>query len=185
VVGLALLVLQFVRPPANVQLDYAPDGAKAVLDGVTVVHNGKFRVNPGQHTISITLGGFTDATEKFTVPASGTKSLALLLNPNSVEGYMYLGNHPSEEAHREKLGGQKFSELGTKTSDKLPLVKDLPFIDQLYRIDYGPSKVHPDDQSAVAIYITYYSDTGKQQALQWIKFKGYDPSALEIIYQHD
>ena len=48
VVGLALLVLQFVRPPANLQLDYAPDGAKAVLDGVTVVHNGKFRLKPGQ-----------------------------------------------------------------------------------------------------------------------------------------
>ena len=185
VIVLGVIIFGLTRKAANVSLDYAPDGAKVVLDTGKVVRSGKFYVQPGRHTLKATLNGFTTATKVFTATASTVQNVTLLLNPDSPEGYDYLKNHPDEELHRERLGGQNFTALGEQVTQRLPLVKELPFIDQLYRIDYGPSKLRPNDPSAVTIYITYSSDQGKQQALQWLTFKGYDPAKLEISYLHD
>ncbi|HET6924580.1 MAG TPA: hypothetical protein VFH39_02005, partial [Candidatus Saccharimonadales bacterium] len=80
------------------------------------------------------------------------------------------------------ISGQAFNTASNQREKDAPLIKQLPYIERYFRIDYGPSKAHPGDDTAVAFYITTYGQPGVQQALDWIKAQGYNPDTLEIVY---
>jgi len=109
--------------------------------------------------------------------------VGLVLGSNSPSTVNWYQTHPGDQQLSQVIGGKNFDLAAKRQSQKNPLIKSLPFVDQLYRVDYGQSQKHTSDPDAVGIYITYYSQAGKQQALDWIKFKGFDPSKLEIIYK--
>lgn len=173
----------FTRKKPNLSLVVAPSVAKIVIDGNKTVKQGNLYMLPGHHKLVASMDGFASRSLDFDVVANKLITETIVLVPNSQVGVDWLINHQSEELRREGLGGAKFDSTVSSAVKTLPVIKELPFIDQLYRIDYGKSKAHPDDPNAIAIYITYYSDAGKQQALDWLKFKGYDPSKLELIYE--
>jgi len=179
----ATMIWQFTRKKTNVSLTLAPSIAQAVVDGSINVKQGDFYLVPGQHKLLVKMDGFADRALDFSVKSGQVSDLTIVLIPNSPVGVSWLQNHRDEELRREGLGGEKFDSTTSSAVKNLPLLKDLPFIDQLYRIDYGKSQKNPNDPNALAIYIEYYSDTGKQQALDWLRFKGYDPTKLELIYQ--
>jgi hypothetical protein len=183
VVLFAFIITRIGQKKANVSLTLSPSVADVVVDNTKKVEQGKFYLAPGSHKLSVTMGGFAEKSVNFDVTKGQVTTLSVILLPNSRVGFDWLKNHPEEAARREGLGGKEFEQTGNAVASKLPLVDELPFIDQFFRVDYGPSIAHPDDSSAVALYIKYYSPEGKQQALAWLKFKGYDPSKLEIIYQ--
>jgi hypothetical protein len=117
------------------------------------------------------------------VPKGQDTTVTVTLTPSNEEGAEWLKTHPKEALKRESIGGTSYNSDSEQALKKTPLISSLPFIDQLYRVDYGLSKKTPDDPTATAIYIKYYTEEGKTQALDWIRFKGYNPSSLEIIYQ--
>lgn len=65
---------------------------------------------------------------------------------------------------------------------KPPLVSELPFIDLTWRVDAVPSQKYPNNPNVIALSVKYWSTQGKQDALDWIRFKGYDTDKIEIIY---
>lgn len=182
---MALLFLGFLTirsaAPKNLVLDVAPYSAKVLLNGKTI-SIGSHYLKPGNYTVVASMEGFSTASQTFNISKGKAARIGLLLNPTSQVGYDYLSNHPKEQLHREALGGSNFSRQESSASRKTPLINELPFIDQYYKIDYGKSRQHPTNSSATAIYITLYGPNGKDQALEWIRFKGYDPNKLEIIY---
>lgn len=171
-----------VHKTPNVDVITAPDAAMLTIDGQPTSKTKLFYLKPGKHTITASMDGFTSDSQTVQVGNSGVTKVSLLLNPNSTAGYDYLQANPAEELQREAMGGQKFLQQNNAITSRVPLISSLPFIDQEFRVDYGVSLQHPNDPTAVAIYITYYSEAAKQQALSWIRFKGYDPSKLEIVY---
>jgi hypothetical protein len=180
-----LLLLLLVRSSTshdNLILDVAPGAAKIVLDGDRSITSGSHSLSVGKHTIRASQAGFAAVEKAFSVSKGKVVTLDIVLNPNSEIGYAYLRNNPKEQLRRESLGGRSFDNESTKAGQKNPLIYELPFIDQLYRIDYGSSREHPGDPTATAIYITLYRTGAREDALDWIRFKGYDPSKLEIIY---
>lgn len=182
---LAAATFQFIdKKPPNVELTLAPSVAKVVVDNSKTIKQGKFYLAPGHHTLSVTMKGFADRKIDFDTTDSKIIKLVSVLVPNSPVGDKWLTDHPDESLRREGLGGQQFDQQASDLSKNMPLVSKLPFIDQFYRVDYGVSQISPNDSTQAAIYITYYSDTGKQQALDWLKFQGYDPAKLEIIYKN-
>ena len=167
----------------NITLTVAPSVAIIKVDDKKQIKQGKLFLEPGKHQITITMSGFATQNITLTAPSTGENSKTVILIPSSQEGYDWLTNHPKEAARREGLAGTAFTAQNVERSKKLPLIADLPHIDNFYRVDYGVSKKNPKDSTAVAIYVTYYSDDGKQQAIDWLKFKGYTANTSEIIFQ--
>lgn len=166
----------------NIFIDLAPDGAEIVLDNKGVIKGGGHRLPIGDHIITAKLDGFSEYTKKFSIADNEVTRLDVLLNPVSEEGYEYLRKHPQEQLHRESLGGKAFNQKAGSLAKNNPIIRELPFIDLLYRIDYGKSQRYPNNPSRAAIYITLYNADAQNSALDWIRFKGYDPEKLEIIY---
>ena len=82
-----------------------------------------------------------------------------------------------------KKQGAKVSSLkiAYTEDDRPPLVNELPFIDQMWRIDAGVSQKR-QGPNTTALYVKYWSDQGKQSAQDWLRFKGYDPDKMDIEY---
>jgi len=144
---------------------------------------GNIKTTPGDHTLTVKRNGFADQTIKVTVGLNEKKRVRKMLVPNSRIGFDWVKKHPKEVALGESWAGEEFNANSLKATERTPIVKKLPFIDREYRIDYGKSAANPEDITATAIYITTYAPTGKTQALELIRFWGYDPASLEIIYK--
>jgi len=143
---------------------------------------GTVGLRPDTYIIKASHDGFITDSKTVTVKSGSILYVGLALLSNSSSTATWYQDHPADQQLFEAITGKYFDIVTKSQLDTLPLVKYLPFIDLYYRVDYGQSKTHLNDPSAVALYITYYSMAGKQQALEWLKFKGYDPSLLDIIY---
>lgn len=163
----------------------SPSDSSLTVDGQAFSSGKKVYLIPGNHTFKATREHFESVTTSLELrDSTSVRNIILILPAISSEAKAYLLDHPSEQALREALGGQLANEQGQAARSKTPLVDSLPFIDREYRIDYGPSQKNPSDPTAIAITITSTSEASKQDAISWIRFKGFDPDALEIIYKN-
>lgn len=166
----------------QITINTIPDDSTVILGDKQVSGNRQINVTPGTYKIRVSRSGFAEQTKEIKVAKDTNESHNIYLEPNSPEGFQWLQDHPEQAHEAEAEAGRRFEQTVQEVINELPLIKELPFIDQQYRIDYGRSKKDPNNQKAVAIYIKYWADIGKEQALEWIRFKGYDPNKLEIIY---
>lgn len=166
---------------AKVIVESSPADSMITINGKKR-DQGAIKVRPGVHKIAVSKQGFTTVSRSVAVAKDESKYVGIALVPSSPATANWYIDHPSDGKLLEGISSKNFDLSSADQIKKLPLIKNLPFIDQLYRIDYGRSQAHPNDPTALAIYIEYYSEQGKQQALEWLKFKGYGPDKLEIIY---
>lgn len=176
-------VLLSHRGKIGITVQASPSDSVITMNGKKISGGTKYIV-AGKYTFTAKRQYFTDYSTTVEINKDSQKDILLLLGADSNEAKAYLKSHPKEQALREAIGGQKANQEGEEASNKNPIVKLLPFIDREYRIDYGPSQLHPDDSSALSITITSTSEQSKQDALDWIRFKGFDPNKLEIYYKN-
>lgn len=143
---------------------------------------GTINVRPGTYSVVGSRQGFESQSKSVSVVKAEIKYVGLLLVSNSPATANWYIDHPSDAKILEGISSNNYDLFSTEQTKKYPLIKSLPFIDQLYRVDYGRSQASPNNLTAVGFYVKYYSELGKQQALEWLKFKGYEPESLEIIY---
>jgi hypothetical protein len=181
-----LLAFSLTRKSANITFTMSPSVATAKLDGTSTLKPGKLYIKPGKHTITATFAGFDDKSVSFEAVQGSMKTISVFLVSNSPEGDAWLKNHPEEASNRQAIGSTNFNDEAAQRLAKYPIIKDLPFLGPAseYRIDYG---VNPDnsDPLSVGIYITYYTDGGKQDALDWMQQQGFNPSGYTITYTDD
>lgn len=166
---------------AKLTIQVAPKSSVITLNGKKVKAS-IISVKPGEYKVSASHSGFAEKTQTIKLSKDASQYVGLVLISNATSTANWYSSHPEDQTLVEVITGKTVSNDSEAQQKTIPLIKELPFIDQLFRVDYGVSKLKPTDPSAVAIYIKYYSDAGKQEALDWLKFKGYEPSALEIIY---
>ncbi|HEY8999538.1 MAG TPA: PEGA domain-containing protein [Candidatus Saccharimonadales bacterium] len=169
---------------AKVTVQATPKSATVKLNGKTVANNSTanaIKVKPGTYTISASLKGFATQSQKITVTKNQSKYVGFILQSNSKDTANWYTTHSADETLLENITGQLFTQAQNVQAQQNPILQILPHVDNQYRIDYGVSVAHPNTAGAIGIYITYYSPAGLQQALQWLKFEGYDPSKLELI----
>ena len=65
-----------------------------------------------------------------------------------------------------------------KQIEQIKIAKILPLAGPTYKVDLGASA----DKNSYSLIITYYSETGKQDAIDAIKILGYDPNIYELTY---
>lgn len=175
-----LLAFTAFKPEPNLILQIAPTKAKIVINGKEI-KGDKVNLAPGGYKLAASFEGFRTETQNFTIKEGETTELIVLLNPNSEIGKQYLRDNPDEQFKRESLGGIISKKLSSELTEKNPILESLPFVDRLFRVDYGASE-DTSDPTAIAIYVTYYSELGKQEADEWLKFKGVDLTQEELLY---
>ncbi len=185
IVFIFILGLQSKDKTATIDVQSAvPTDANVTIDNQKVNSNGKVGVKPGQHTVVAKRNGFTDKTVNVTSKAGETQTVRLLMSPNGDVGYQWLRDHPDSAVEWEGQQGQRFDQNSANATQENPLIAYLPEIRPTWRIDYGKSVKTPDDPKALAIIITYGgAEIDKQNALQWIRDQGFDPSKYEIIFK--
>ncbi len=159
-----------------------PGDLTLTLDGATVDANGETAVKTGAHTVVARRNGFAEQTHTFTIAKDQTYTLTIYLDPSGPEGRQWYDDHPDEELAREAAKGKEFRDTGKKIAAKYPILAELPFLGPGFKIDYGQSKLHPDDPTSVALYIKVIYPSGRKFALDWLKSKGVDPATMEIIW---
>ena len=166
----------------KINVKVAPTDSQIVIDGKKS-SAGDIYIKPGVHTFKASRSGFSDYSTTITIDETTVDPIILMPVPNSDAAYSLLKNNPTMQAARENLGSELADQDGKKMITKNPILNMLPFIDREYSITYEQSQKYPDDKFSIAIIITSTSDVTKQDALDYIKFKGYDASNLEIIYR--
>jgi len=178
--GIAFISTLVFRNSGNITLVIVPSDAIVQVDNIKVSSKTANYSN-GQHVIKVSRKGFKDKTRSF-IASSDKKTIEIALDTSSAEGVQYLKDHPKEALLRESIIGKESNALGDLSAAKNPVMNLLPYIDREFRIDYGRSAKYPNDPLKIAVVITYTSDQGKQDAMDWLRLKGYDPTQLEIIY---
>lgn len=165
-----------------IMIKVAPSDSKIFIDDKQS-STGRVYIKPGKHTFSARRNGFTDDTRTIDIKKNGNSTILLLPEPSSSSATSLLKSNDEERAKRQELIDEAVEQHSEAVKTKTPLVKILPYITTIYRIDYGPSRKTPSDDTTVAIYISSNSEENKQKALSFIRYKGYNPDELEIIYQ--
>jgi len=189
-IGLSLLAILVIgwlvhesSLSAKLTLEVAPKGSSKILINGKGRRAGEESLKPGTYVVSISHPGFTTASQSIVLRKGDSQYYGVALTSNIASTASWYIDHPADKKLAEGISSKNSDQLFKNQESRLPLIKDLPFIDLLYRIDYGPSIKKPNDSSAIAIYIKYYSAVGKQQAIDWLKFKGYSVDKLEVVYQ--
>lgn len=187
IIPLVLLALVIVAAfwarsyPSKITIEVSPADSVVTINGKKR-NKGTINVRPGVYSIVFSRQGFTIESKSVSVAKGETKYVGVSLVSNSPATANWYTNHPSDAKMLEGISSKNYDLFSAEQTKKYPLIKNLPFIDRLYRVDYGRSQTYPNDPTAVAIYVKYYSELGKQQALEWLEFKGYSPNNIEIIY---
>ncbi len=170
---------------AKITVEAVPIGVSIKING-NPAKNGVNKVRPGMYEVTASRQGFTDNSQVVKVNKGSTHFLGFILAPNSPSTADWYTKHPDDQQKSQDISSKSNDALAQQLTEKNLIVQNLPFIDNRsgFRIDYGPSPAHPTDAGAVAITIT---TTGTQQAkdaaLGWLRFMGYDPTKLEIVYK--
>jgi hypothetical protein len=149
---------------AELDISIAPAGSNLKING----HGSDGRVvklKPGKYTLTVSHTGFADGKSVVTINKGDKRFTGFVLEPNTAASSDWYQTHPDDQKLAEKISSQTFDQIGAQQLEKLPILKSLPFIDQLFRVDYGQSVARANDPTAVAIYITYYSPEGKLEII--------------------
>lgn len=180
--GVSAALLMRQKPlTAHLVIEVTPKSSSVTLNGKKT-RTGTANLRPGTYRILVSHPGFKDNSNSVTLSKNDTKYVGLVLESNSDSTASWYADHPEDQSLAEKISGKNLKIDAESQKTTLPLIKELPFIDRIYRVDYGVSKKTPNDPAAVALYITYYGDQSKQDALAWLKFKGYTPENTEFIF---
>lgn len=182
VVAVVVLLVSRGGDSATLSVRSVPGDLTLTLDGREVAATGETTITPGEHTLLARRSGFGDETRKFAIGKDQTYTLTMYLYANSDEGRDWYGDHPDDEAEAEAEKGRKFHEDGERRTRNNPILSQLPFIGAGFRIDYGRSQKHPDDNQAVALYIKLRYPAGREKALSWLRSNGVNTTTQEIIW---
>lgn len=177
-----LMLFLFNRSPgANLSLLVSPSVSKILIDSRASVRAGNIYLSPGIHKITASMAGFTNQSMNIVVAKNKLTTKTIILIPSSDEGYSWLANHPAEDLLRQQIASNSIADQAQKAVEAAPLIKELPYIGAgfEFRIDYGQSET---GSSIPEIIITAPDVPSQQDAIAWMKARGYDPVNYTIRY---
>lgn len=169
---------------SEITLEMTPSSGSNISLNERGVREGISKVRPGTYTIRFTREGFEPVSKALKLSKGERQYVGVVLVSNSQDTANWYQKNQADQKKAEGISSRNSDQLSINQQKSLPLIKELPFIDRLYKVDYGRSERQPSDPKILALYIRHFGEEGKKQALEWLVFKGYKPSELEIIY-HD
>ena len=176
---LGFLTIQHIKKTATITIEYAPVSATAFINNKKASKDNK--VEPGTYEVVIKKDGFRTNTQKVTVKNKEIKTVLAVLSPNSDSTKDWYSNNEEDQNMAQYIFDSKAAEDAAAAASSFKISSILPYIGPKYsyRIDYGVSKKKKSKQ---AVYISYYTDSGKKAAQDYIVSKGYKLEDYEIIY---
>lgn len=182
-VGLFLLLISNqTRLTGTLAIQSAPSAMTLKLNGRVIQSSGDVRVPAGDHTLEASQEGFETKTIQVSIEEREREEIIIFLQPVNAEGESYLASNPNEAYAIEGLVGSAIDEEAQQAVQRNPIIEDLPVADRTFRIDYGPSRKDPNKPEAIAIIIRAIDKQGREDALNWMRTFGYNPSDYEIVY---
>lgn len=167
---------------AIIEIEAVPTGVKILINN-RGVRNGKSKIEPGSYSITVSRDGFETQNKSFSLKPGEQKYFGFVLKSNSPLTKNWYAEHPKDSSIAEGISSKEFDISTSQAIKDVPLINDLPYLGAglEFSIDYGaPAPGESADKPA--IYITSNTPAGKQEALDWIRRKGYDPNTLSIVY---
>lgn len=155
-----------------------PNDSTVTLDGKTINNNGPVYIQPGKYTIKASRNLFRDQSKDFTIKAGETQSVQFYLLSDGDAATQWLSDHPDQASAIEGYYGAQIENKGTALYNNNTILSQLPVIDATYRIDYGNSQ----KGGQFALYIQAADQSGRADALDWMRTYGFDPTKYEIIW---
>jgi hypothetical protein len=189
--GVALAVLVVVLggyllfrggPESKLTVRSIPSDLTLTLDGRPINANGEVKVKEGQHTLTGQREGFQSYTQTIRAVDGNPLTVKMYLYSNGPAGRAWEKDHPDQVLEAEAEAGRQYDETNKRLNQKYPMLQELPYIGPGFKVDYGVSKVDPDNPEQIGIYIKIFSAEGKTKALEWMRGHGYDPAKYEVIY---
>jgi hypothetical protein len=165
------------------QVQAAPSGAAIAIDGHSV-SLGKDEVDAGTHTVTATRKGFATQTQSVPVKAGQTVYVGVILQPNASSTKNWYKNHASDQQLSQTIADQEANYHMTADPITNPFLRQLPIsygdgLGGLVTIDQG---IPLPGTSQPAIYVTADMPTTRQQVLEYMRSRGYDPATMDIIF---
>ncbi|MFZ1249552.1 MAG: PEGA domain-containing protein [Candidatus Saccharimonadales bacterium] len=182
--GLLLGIQHFYltqRYSAKITVEFTPASSTATLDGKKI-GAGTLRVRPGSKTIRVTHPGFSEASQVYSLRKHETTYVGVVLESNSPSTTNWYSTHPADQKLVEKIAGLNMESVARKALILEPFIKELPFVGPggIFRVDYGQTD---SATGKPKIIIQADSKEAADDALSWIRTKGYKPESMKITYQ--
>lgn len=178
--GLIFYVVQQSTYTATVNIEATPLSSSVTIDGHHV-SQGVNKVRPGIIVVTVSLTGFGDFSTKVKIAANETKYVGAILQSNTSDTANWYEQHPEDQTMAERIASKQFDATSQKQIKAEPFLKELPFTAAgfEFKIDYGAPPANSDKST---IYIQSDTQTGRDDALIWIRSHGYDPTKMNIVY---
>lgn len=143
---------------------------------------GMVELAPGNYTVVIEREYFESQSQDITVRQDEIHEVLVVLETAYEEGLKVL-DRAGESENRESIVYRISQKRAREVENNNPIMTLLPHSSTYFRIDYGVSKKFPGDPTKIALYVSTDSVESRQEALSWIRSRGFDPDQLEIIYR--
>lgn len=177
--GLVWLLVDRAQKTATINVTITPESSQITIDGKQASSSN--RIRPGAYVVSVEKEGFHSYEESVDVGSNEVIDLYVALEPSSDETQGWYDENPEDAGALERVLDNQYTQEATTITENFPVISILPYIAPrgAYTINYGLSQ-QADTQ---AIYISYYTDVGRDLALQYIRDNGFNPDDYEIIYE--
>jgi|GEM_PF-1014319 hypothetical protein len=173
--------IKFLCAPSQVYISIDNKDKTLIKSGTT------FSTTAGKHTITVTKSDYASYTGTINVDKGQTKSYAVVLTGLTDAAKQAEAADLTDEI-AQTWSGHDFNSYNNNLSKKYPIMKVLPYVKQsddsslIYKI-YAESS---SDNFYISIYLntcsSYSYNLYKDDAISWIKSKGFDPSSYIIKY---
>lgn len=179
--GIALfgfVLTTFIIKKDNIQVLVAPRNASVKIDDKVIEANKPTYIAPGNYSLSITADKFKTLQQDITV-TDAFQGLAFCLVPTDRSAEDYIAANPDDAYICEGAAGQAYNKEAQAAIEKYPIIAKLPYEDGTFAIGQGVT-----EQNEVAIYVHYYGEKSKGEALDWIH-RHQKENLPPIIYTDD
>ena len=171
--------IQDTGKTATINVKYAPLSANISIDGRSGSDSN--RVTPGSHEVIVSRDGFASYEETVEVADGEIETIYAVLESNSAETAGWYDEHEADAEAAQSAKDARYVKAAEEASKEFKISAILPYTGPKYsyQINYGVSETREDAQ---AVFITYYTDTGKEAAKQYIIDNGFSLDDYEIVY---
>lgn len=148
------------------------------------IKDGTSSISPGTYIVSVSYPGFRTQSKRIIINNKHSVFVGVSLIPNSSKTSSFYSNNQYQEKIAESISSNN-NITGSKLIIKNePIIKFLPYIGPSaeYEINYKTNNSNPGNPYIV---ISSATPIGKQDAMKWIRSKGFDPTYINIIFNNN
>jgi hypothetical protein len=169
-------------PRSTLTVRSIPGDLTLTLDGRPISANGEVKIKEGRHTLLAEREGFQSYSQPIQAVDGNPVEVKMYLYSNGPVGRAWEKVNPGPALEAEAEAGRQYDQLTKRLAQKYPMLQELPYIGPGFKVEYGASKLDPDNPEQLGIYIKVFGPEGRTKALEWMRGHGYDPAGYELIY---